>query len=61
MKAAAVLMLFLLSGCANGCPECITLTPAQLGAAMEKAWAKGYGQGFKDGEDAVDVRKLKSL
>lgn len=58
---AAILTAFLLSGCATKCPDCLSLTRAQLGAAMQKAWINGYGKGFDDGEDAADIRKVKPL
>lgn len=58
---AALLALLILSGCASKCPECLTLTPAQPGAAMQKAWGGGYSKGFDDGEDKADRERLKAL
>lgn len=60
MKAIAITVL-LLSGCSNVCPDCLTMTPEQLSAAMEKVWSKGYGQGFNDGEKASELRRLKTI
>ena len=58
---AAILAAFLLCGCATKCPDCLTLTPAQLGTAMGKAWINGYGKGFYDGEDADDLKKVRPI
>lgn len=58
---AAILAALLLCGCATKCPECLTLTPAQLGTAMGKAWINGYGKGFDAGEDAADLRRMTPL
>lgn len=60
-----ILLCLLLSGCAAKCDDCITLTPAELGAelgaAMGKAWVKGYEKGFDAGEDFSDKKRLKKL
>ena len=56
-----LLVIFLLAGCASKCPDCLTMTPAQLGAAFHKAWSKGWDKCFDDGEDSVDLRRLKAL
>jgi len=56
-----LLVFLLLPGCASRCQDCMTLTPTQLFIAVEKAWAKGYSQGFDDGEDSADSKRLKSL
>lgn len=58
---AALLYLLLLSGCASKCADCLTLTPAQLGAAMQKAWVHGWSKGWDDNEDATDLKRLKPL
>lgn len=57
----ALLVIFLLSGCASKRPDCLTLTPAQLGAAMQKAWQNGYVRGHEHGEDVADKKGLKPL
>lgn len=56
-----LLLVFLLSGCASKCPDCLTLTPKQLYQAVEKAYIQGYVKGHDDGEDAANRRRLKSL
>ena len=56
-----LLALLLLTGCASKCPDCLTLTPSQLGVAMKNAWLHGYGNGFDAGEDAADLKRLKAL
>ena len=56
-----LLVVFFLAGCASKCPDCLTITPSQLGAAMQKAWGKGWDKGFSDGEDAETLKRLKSL
>lgn len=61
MKAAALVLAMLLTGCASKCPDCLTLTPAQLGAAMYKAWQKGYSSGYQASDDAADLQRLKAL
>lgn len=59
MKTA--LLCLMLAGCANKCPDCLTMTPAQLGSAMGKAWLQGYGKGFDAGEDFADKKQLRAL
>ena len=56
-----LLVLLMLTGCASKCPDCVTLAPAQLGAAMMKAWGHGYEKGFDDGEDHESIKRLKAL
>lgn len=58
---AAILLVFLLSGCASKCPDCLTMTPEQLGMAVQKAWVHGYVKGFEDGEDSAELKRLKAL
>ena len=56
-----LLVTFLLAGCASKCPDCLTMTPAQLSIAMQKAWGHGWSKGFDDGEDSADLKRLKAL
>ena len=56
-----LLVVLLLAGCASKCPDCLTVTPMQLGIAFQKAWAKGWESGFSDGEDAETLKRLKKL
>ena len=56
-----LLALLLLTGCASKCPACLTMTTNQLSTAMEKAWIHGWDKGFDDGEDAANLKRLKSL
>lgn len=53
----ALLVLFLLTGCAttkpDTCDDCLTLTKAALVKAMQAAWNDGYTKGFDKGEDSV--------
>ena len=56
-----LLLCLLLSGCASKCPDCLTLTPAPLGNAVQKAWVNGYIKGHEDGEDLADRKGLKAL
>ena len=61
MKTALLMLAILLPGCATKCPECLTITPLQLGTALQKAWSKGWDEGFSDGEDAETLKRLKTL
>lgn len=56
-----ILTMFLLSGCSSECPDCLTMTPAQLLEVTERAWLKGYGNGYNDGEAAAELKRLKSI
>ena len=60
MKALALTVL-LLSGCADSCTDCVTLTAAQIAAAMEKVWLNGYGKGFEDGKSSTESKKLQAI
>ena len=57
----AILLVLFLTGCATKCPECLVITPTQLGVALQKAWSKGWDEGFSDGEDSESKKRVKTL